>query len=672
MHEKTKELLTAYNKQANSRKQATAFQEGLERDQSDTAPCFSSPDRVGTAESRTPHFNNRSSTATIDSFQKSYGNLSTLRQYNYPIQAKLNISQPNDPSEQEADRVADEIMRMPEAEIRSDNNPSATRNSLAAIQRRPICQLNNASSCKEDEVQEELSMNKNLSKQITPSIQCKESELHASVINDNSSGVTPQVESRIQSLQGGGQPLPKSIKSYFEPRFGRDFSSVRVHTDSQAAEMAQVVNAKAFTCGRDVVFAEQHLPESPEGQKLLAHELVHVVQQDQDLIQREPEPVNKSPAQRELLEWHRMALNFVNGNRAWLSANWTAYLSRTSQNPRLGWTEGTAGSVLSNAIGNLLTEVGEKLIKDAGKRSASTAGAAIGTAIEPGLGTVIGFVIGVLVESAASMIFEAVTGKTEADEAANAASRRAGDLILARTGALETQGAAALGSLEAVYGEAQTNLTNTTDQVTADRVHDWAAAEKHVTATPAPLSDRSLYDRMLTDWVLEHAGDEEDAAADTSEAQWEAARDERFGAGDLDRHPEIFAYQTRGEWSKAGLPTNQAEAIISRMQDLRRDAADPAATVLGSFDGRSYSFDAATDPEKLITYINKNNTLSSLSAGGKTAIRNNRFVLSCALDLTTADGSCYVDEWEYKIRATNPDDIEWYSFSEGSFDVSPD
>lgn len=72
------------------------------------------------------------------------------------------------------------------------------------------------------------------------------------------------------------------MRHYFEPRFGYDFSQVRVHTDAKAAESARAVNALAFTVGRDVAFgAGQYAPGTTEGKRLLAHELTHVVQQNQ-------------------------------------------------------------------------------------------------------------------------------------------------------------------------------------------------------------------------------------------------------------------------------------------------------------------------------------------------------------------------------------------------------
>ncbi|HET8631526.1 MAG TPA: DUF4157 domain-containing protein [Thermomicrobiales bacterium] len=81
-------------------------------------------------------------------------------------------------------------------------------------------------------------------------------------------------------LRAPGRPLDAATRSFMEPRFGHDFSGVRVHTDARAAESARAVGALAYTVGRDLVFgAGQYVPGSRSGQRLLAHELTHVVQQ---------------------------------------------------------------------------------------------------------------------------------------------------------------------------------------------------------------------------------------------------------------------------------------------------------------------------------------------------------------------------------------------------------
>lgn len=81
-------------------------------------------------------------------------------------------------------------------------------------------------------------------------------------------------------LRSPGQPLEPEARAYFEPRFGHDFSKVRVHTDHLAAESARAVNALAYTVNSQIVFdSGQFTPRSAAGRQLLAHELVHVVQQ---------------------------------------------------------------------------------------------------------------------------------------------------------------------------------------------------------------------------------------------------------------------------------------------------------------------------------------------------------------------------------------------------------
>ncbi|MFL6649900.1 MAG: DUF4157 domain-containing protein [Sulfurifustaceae bacterium] len=87
-------------------------------------------------------------------------------------------------------------------------------------------------------------------------------------------------ESYIASLPGRGHALPPSVRAHVEPRFGADFSAVRVHTDRDAAESARALNARAYTYGHHVVFdAGQYAPDTHEGRRLIAHELTHVVQQ---------------------------------------------------------------------------------------------------------------------------------------------------------------------------------------------------------------------------------------------------------------------------------------------------------------------------------------------------------------------------------------------------------
>ena len=117
----------------------------------------------------------------------------------------------------------------------------------------------------------------------------QKSAVSATLVN----GVPPIVH---EVLNSSGQPLDAGTRVFMEPRFGHDFSQVRVHADARAAESVRAVNALAYTVGRDVVFGEgEYAPGTSEGRRLLAHELTHVAQQRSGVSQNdvvgEPEDV---------------------------------------------------------------------------------------------------------------------------------------------------------------------------------------------------------------------------------------------------------------------------------------------------------------------------------------------------------------------------------------------
>ncbi|EPY05764.1 hypothetical protein PAALTS15_18228 [Paenibacillus alvei TS-15] len=101
--------------------------------------------------------------------------------------------------------------------------------------------------------------------------------LYRSAIRSEKPSAIPPIVHEV--LKSPGQPLEASTRAFMEPRFGHDFSQVRVHTDARAAESAREVNALAYTVGQDIVFGEgQYTPKTTVGKKLMAHELAHVVQ----------------------------------------------------------------------------------------------------------------------------------------------------------------------------------------------------------------------------------------------------------------------------------------------------------------------------------------------------------------------------------------------------------
>ncbi|MEP6844390.1 MAG: DUF4157 domain-containing protein [Panacibacter sp.] len=169
------------------------------------------------------------------------------------IQPKLTINNPNDQYEQEADAVADKVMRMenPSIQTKAGNNlyfkPAPI--TVSALQRK-------CTHCEEEKKMQRKELN---TKETTA---------------DNS------LENYVGSLSNNGQPLSNEVRNFYEPRFGYDFSNVKVHTDAVAAKSAQSVNALAYTSGNNIVFNNgQYSPQTDSGKRLLGHELTHVVQQ---------------------------------------------------------------------------------------------------------------------------------------------------------------------------------------------------------------------------------------------------------------------------------------------------------------------------------------------------------------------------------------------------------
>jgi hypothetical protein len=124
----------------------------------------------------------------------------------------------------------------------------------------------------------------------------------------NSGGVPPIVH---EVLRSPGQPLDAETRAFMEPRFGHDFSRVRVHTDSNAAESARAVNALAYTVGRDVVFGVgSYAPHTAPGRLLLAHELAHVAQSAVQVAAANPLAVGRADSwhEREAEEMGQLAL----------------------------------------------------------------------------------------------------------------------------------------------------------------------------------------------------------------------------------------------------------------------------------------------------------------------------------------------------------------------------
>jgi len=156
--------------------------------------------------------------------------------------AKPKVSKPDDKHEQEAEEIADEIIAQPEFQ-----NPGKRTQRITPV-------------LPQQDKQPDLFRAKDI------------------IQRHSRSSLNPQTE--MAAIKGAGRPLSSDSRSFYEPRFAADFGQVRVHTHHRAAKLAQQLNARAVTMGNDILFAPgRYAPDSSAGQKLFAHELTHVIQQ---------------------------------------------------------------------------------------------------------------------------------------------------------------------------------------------------------------------------------------------------------------------------------------------------------------------------------------------------------------------------------------------------------
>ncbi len=216
------------------------------------------------SDSRSPHLATHLQ-RHISGLHRTLGNQAVLHLLSHrapALQTKLTINQPGDQYEQEADHVADHVMRMPDpAAVADSSPPSASFSGSASVphlQRKCACggSTEAGSVCPE----------------------CEKKELMRSAAGPASAAEAPSIVHDV--IRSPGQPLDHSTRAFMEPRFGRDFSHVRIHADSSSSESASAISAQAYTVGRDIVFnTSNYSPQTTHGLRLIAHELAHVVQQ---------------------------------------------------------------------------------------------------------------------------------------------------------------------------------------------------------------------------------------------------------------------------------------------------------------------------------------------------------------------------------------------------------
>ncbi len=196
---------------------------------------FSQIRKTANSQSKNPTFDH------ILFLQKTAGNFAVQRLLRSgTLQTKLIIGQPGDKYEQEADRVAEQITTTPQ---------------MQSFQRK----CTGKTTCPIEDDKKEMVQRK----------------------TEQPSRTLGKVHENITKNLGKGEPLDNASRKFYEPRFGYDFTQVRLHTDERASESAKDLNARAFTVGKDVAFgAGQYAPGTLDGRRLLAHELTHVIQQN--------------------------------------------------------------------------------------------------------------------------------------------------------------------------------------------------------------------------------------------------------------------------------------------------------------------------------------------------------------------------------------------------------
>jgi hypothetical protein len=266
------------------------------------------------------------------------------------VQPKFIIGEPGDRFEQEADAIAERVIRIVPDEavdeqvslLRGSGVPQRDEDRL--LQR----QIWDPYSIDEGQVEEE----EEGERQTRESVQAKE-------VSGRKPGIAPEATARIEALQAGGEPLSTPVRTFMERRFGHDFSKVHVHTGSAAEGAAALVNARAFSIGRTMVFgAGQYAPESENGRRLIAHELAHVVQQggapplSKSLIQGDmkaraagEEPQNLGIGDRSLLE--SAAPSVVQDSQVIRRVKW--HPNRSTGRVVFPWGTGPRGDVLEAA-----------------------------------------------------------------------------------------------------------------------------------------------------------------------------------------------------------------------------------------------------------------------------------------------------------------------------------
>lgn len=242
------------------------------------------------------------------------------------VQAKLSVAPPDDAYEQEADRVADEVVGKPgqAGAAHTAEAPAAVHRLSESVHRAPGKEKDEkkeppkadkggggkdkggggkdkgdkgggGKEKKEEPKKKEDDKVKRKAAIMDDEKEKEDEPVERFAENEAVPEVTPELERDLDRLASGGQPLSEELRGLLEPRFGRDLGDVRIHLDSEAAGAARELEAQAFTRGQHVFFGAGYFePHTAEGRWLMAHELTHTLQQ-KDSASEQKGSTSRSP-----------------------------------------------------------------------------------------------------------------------------------------------------------------------------------------------------------------------------------------------------------------------------------------------------------------------------------------------------------------------------------------
>ncbi|WP_036249026.1 DUF4157 domain-containing protein [Methylobacter sp. BBA5.1] len=234
------------------------------------------------------------------------------------VQTKMTVNKPGDKFEQEADKMADKVMRMPDPALAPIKEEKLQRQPEDKLQKQEEEKIQKA-ALPEEKIQKAAAPEEKLQKKeeeklqkaALPEEKIQKAELPEEKLQKKEEekiqkapaeeeklqrkgdagtpAASSNIQSAIQNKTSGGQPLSSDVRGYMEPRFNADFSNVRIHSDPESASLNQQLSARAFTYQNHVFFSQdQYQPGTSEGKQLLAHELTHTIQQGH-AVQRSPQ-----------------------------------------------------------------------------------------------------------------------------------------------------------------------------------------------------------------------------------------------------------------------------------------------------------------------------------------------------------------------------------------------